>query len=79
MNITEARIKEIIREAVEEATFGNVDQFTPYTPEEREQNFKGIGRMGNPSYDAFKAWREEGLRRGIPSVQLSWSQYMKQK
>ena len=79
MKLSEDRIRQIIRETIEEATFGNVDQFTPYTPEEREQNFKGIGRMGNPSYDAFKAWREEGLKRGIPSIQLSWNNYIKQK
>jgi hypothetical protein len=68
MKLSENRIRQIIRETIEEATFGNVDQFTPYTPEEREQNFKGLGRMGNPSYEAFKAWREEGLKRGIPSI-----------
>ena len=79
MKLSENRIRQIIRETIEEATFGNVDQFTPYTPEEREQNFKGLGRMGNPSYDAFKAWREEGLKRGIPSIQLSWNNYIKQK
>jgi len=79
MKLSENRIRQIIRETIEEATFGNVDQFTPYTPEEREQNFKGLGRMGNPSYDAFKAWREEGLKRGIPSIQLSWNNYINQK
>ena len=79
MKLSENRIRQIIRETIEEATFGNVDQFTPYTPEEREQNFKGLSRMGNPSYDAFKAWSEEGLKRGIPPIQLSWNNYIKQK
>ena len=35
MKLSENRIRQIIRETIEEATFGNVDQFTPYTPEER--------------------------------------------
>ena len=89
--ISENRIKEIIRETIDDVIeFGdsnpsnpykNIDNgsVTPYTPEEREENFKGIGRMGNPSYSAFKAWREEGLKRGIPSVQLSWNKYISQK
>ena len=55
----------------------NVDNFTPYSEEERKRNFSGIGRMGNPTYNAFKAWREEGLRRGIPSVKLGWAAYQK--
>lgn len=79
MNITEARISEIIREVIDEATFGNVDHFTPYSQSERERNFHGIGRMGNPSYDAFKAWREDGLRRGFNEKELGWEQYMKMK
>jgi hypothetical protein len=32
--------------------------------------------MGNPTYEAFKAWREEGLKKGIPSIQLSWNNYI---
>lgn len=79
MKLSENRIRQIIRETIEEATFGSVDRFTPYTPEEREQNFKGLEKMGNPSYEAFNAWREEGLKRGIPSIQLSWNNYIKQK
>ena len=91
MRISEKRINEIIKESIDNVldfgdskpirTFngGNVDNFTPYSKEEREQNFKGIGRMGNPSYDAFKQWREEGLRRGIPSIQLSWNNYLKNR
>lgn len=73
--LTNRRIKEIIREEIDEATFGNVDHFTPYSKEEAEQNKKAIGRVGNPSYDAFKKWREEGLRQGKPSSQLSWNAY----
>lgn len=91
MKITESRINEIIKETINDVIeFGdskpsnpykniNNGTVTPYTPQEREQNFKGIGNMGNPSYNAFKAWREEGIRRGIPSRELSWSKYIEQK
>lgn len=79
MKLSNNRIKQIIREEIEEATYGSVDNFTPYTPEEAEQNRRGIGRMGNPSYDAFMKWRNEGLKNGIPSVQLSWNNYIKNR
>ena len=45
--IIEESINKVIRETV-------VDRFTPYTPEEAEQNKRGVGRMGNPSYDSMK-------------------------
>ena len=89
--ISEDRIKQIIKESIDDViefgdskptrnfVGGNVSNFTPYSKEEREQNFKGLGRMGNPSYEAFKAWREEGLKRGIPSIELSWEKYKNQK
>jgi len=91
MKITEDRIKQIIKETIDDViefgdskptrnfVGGNVDNFTPYSDEERRRNFSGIGRMGNPSYEAFKAWREEGLKRGIPSIELSWENYKNQK
>lgn len=89
MKISENRIKEIIKEVVDDVIefgestpsnpyrnfCGSNGELKPYTAAEREQNFKGIGRMGNPTYDRFKAWREEGLRRGIPSRELGWSNY----
>ena len=89
IKISNEKINQIIRESINNLfdfdesipsrTFGggNVDNFTPYSKEERERNFSGLGRMGNPTYDAFKAWREEGLRRGIPSVELGWAAYQK--
>ena len=95
LNITEERLGEIIRESISEMidfvdldapqkpsrsfVGGNVSSFTPYSKEEAEANRKAIGRVGNPSYDKFKAWREEGLRRGIPSRELSWNRYMQEK
>lgn len=87
MSNLDSRLKKIIRETIDDvlefgestpSNFvmkGGVDRFTPYTPQERERNFKGIGNVGNPSYEKFKAWREEGLRQGIPSVELSWERY----
>lgn len=53
------------------------DKLTPYTSQERKQNFQAIGRMGNPSYDRFIKWRNEGLKKGIPSAKLSWANYKK--
>ena len=88
MKISENRIKQIIKETIDDViefgdskpirgfNGGNVDSFTPYSDEERKRNFSGIGRMGNPTYEAFKAWREEGLKKGIPSIQLSWNNYI---
>jgi len=40
-------IKKVIRET-------EVKQFTPYTEKEAINNKRGIGRMGNPSYDNAK-------------------------
>ena len=91
MKLSENRIKQIIKETIDDViefgdskpirsfNGGNVDSFTPYSDEERKRNFSGIGRMGNPTYEAFKQWREEGLRRGIPSIQLSWNNYIKNR
>lgn len=88
MKISENRIKQIIKETIDDViefgdskpirsfNGGNVSNFTPYSDEERKRNFSGIGRMGNPTYEAFKAWREEGLKKGIPSIQLSWNNYI---
>ncbi len=89
INVNKERISQIIRESINNVlefgdskplrgfSGGNVDSFTPYSEEERKRNFSGLGRMGNPSYDKFKAWREEGLKRGIPSRDLGWSAYQK--
>jgi len=88
--MTQDRFNQIIRESIEDVlefgdskplggfNGGNVGSFTPYSKEERERNFSGIGRAGNPSYDKFKAWREDGLRRGIPSRELGWSAYQRE-
>ncbi len=75
--LTENRIKAIIRNCINEVVNGNVRNFTPYTPDERERNFSGIGKMGNPTYNEFKKWREDGLKNGIPSRELGWEAYLK--
>lgn len=74
------KIDKIIQEAIDRVVNikgGNVDNLTPYSERERRNNFRGIGRMGNPSYDAFKKWRDEGLAQGKPSIELSWANYQK--
>ena len=75
MKVSESRINKIVKDAINEIVFGNVEHFTPYSKEEGERNRKGIGRMGNPSYEEFMRWREEGLSKGIPSKELSWEKY----
>lgn len=78
MIITEKKLTEIIREAINEVLLGPDDRFTPYTAKEREQNFKGLGRMGNPSYNAFKKWREQELRKGRKPIELSWERFLQE-
>ena len=65
-----------------------VDTFTPYTPEQAKANREAMVGMGknnrpledrNKSYGDFIAWRREGLANGIPSIQLSWDNYLKLK
>jgi hypothetical protein len=79
-------INRIITEAINDILNEKaVDKFTPYTPEEAEQNKRGIGRMGNPSYDKAKKadtsvkpvkyksyddWKNNYKPNGI-----SWSEY----
>ena len=75
MRISEQRISQIIRETINEQMFGNVDHFTPYSKEEAEQNKKAIGHVGNPSYDKFKAWRDEQLANGVPSRECGFNAY----
>jgi len=67
---------------------GLVDKFTPYTPEEAEQNraaMLGKGQNDRPladrnrSYGDFIAWRKEQIENGVPSVEASWDNYIKQK
>lgn len=71
-------IRKALHEAINEVLLGQGESFTPYTPQEREQNFKGLTRMGNPSYDAFKAWRTKELKKGRKSIELSWDTYVKE-
>ena len=79
-------INRIITEAINDILNEKaVDKFTPYTPDEAEQNKRGIGRMGNPSYDkakkantsarpvtykSYNDWKENYKPYGV-----SWSEY----
>lgn len=57
-----------------------VDTFTPYTPEQAKINKMGIGRMGNPSYDAAKkadtSPRDYGIIRGYNDWKANFSDAM---
>lgn len=78
--ISNKQLHKIISEMINETIVkkgGNIDHFTPYSQKEKEANFKAIGRVGNPSYNAFKKWRDEGLAQGKPSIELSWANYQK--
>lgn len=80
--INEVKLYRIITQAINEAVVmkgGNVDHFTPYSEKEKEANFKAIGHVGNPVYDAFKRWRDERIARGIPARESSWAAYQKEK
>ena len=79
-------IDRIIKESIDKVIRENVvDKFTPYTPEEAEQNKRGLGRMGNPSYDnakkastsakpvtykSYQEWKTKYKPKGI-----SWKEY----
>ncbi len=82
-------IDKIITESINEfLKEGLVDNFTPYTPEQAKinkeamlgqgQNNRPLGER-NRSYGDFIAWRREQIANGVPSVEASWSNYIKQK
>jgi hypothetical protein len=82
-------IDKIITESINEfLKEGLVDNFTPYTPEQAKinkeamlgqgQNNRPLGER-NRSYGNFIAWRREQIANGVPSVEASWSNYIKQK
>lgn len=99
--MTEKRIKEIIRECINEITDNangdgikfNPNQFSsltqrikelypngtgvihPYTEKEREENFRGLFRGGNPAYAKYKKWAEEREKEGVPPRGRSWAAY----
>lgn len=75
ININEDRIRKIVREKIEEVMVKN---FTPYTEKEAEQNRKAIYHPSNPSWDAFKKWRDEKLANGVPSREASYNNYRKE-
>lgn len=76
-NINEM-LDRIITEAINEVLLGPNDSFTPYTKKEREQNFAGLTKMGNPGYDDFKRWRNAQIKKGRDKKELSWERYLKE-
>lgn len=73
--INESIIKKALYEALNEVMLDKNQSFTPYTKQDRERNFKGLTQMGNPSYEAFRKWREQELEKGRPSKELGWETY----
>lgn len=71
-------LNQIIRESINEVLLGKDDSFTPYTSKEREQNFSALTKMNNPSYDVFKKWRTQELKKGRKSSELSWNAFIKE-
>ena len=81
-------IDKIIAESINEFINGNVTRFTEYTPEEAAQNkaaMLGQGQNDRPladrnrSYGDFIAWRKKQMANGVPSIEASWDNYIKQK
>lgn len=72
-------IKKALYESINEVILGQGDSFTPYTKQDRERNFQGLRQMRNPSYDAFKEWKNNELKKGRKSSELSWNTYLKEK
>jgi len=70
------RIREIIREAINEI---QVDRFTPYSKEEAERNREALHTSSNPSYEEFMRWKNKRRAEGIPSIELSYANYLKEK
>lgn len=83
IRLTENDLHKIIENSVKkimnEIMLGQGESFTPYSPQEREQNFKGLTQMRNVGYDNFRKWRENELKKGRKPIELGWNTYMKEK
>lgn len=78
IQINEQIINRIINETINEAIFGNTTEFSPSSPEDREQNFKAITNPKNIALDNFHKWREEEIKKGRDGKKLSWDVYKKE-
>lgn len=77
-NIAKKVLKENIKKIIHEIILGNNTEFTPYTPQDRERNFKGITHGSNPSYENFMKWKKQEMEKGRNKNELSWDVYMKE-
>lgn len=91
MEINEKKLSQIIRETIDDIIeFGETKPmpsnmgggtkggFTPYTAKQAVINRAAIGNVGNPSWNAYEKWREEGLRMGRPSKELNFTNFKKE-
>lgn len=90
MKTLEQKINKAINESINAFLIreGIVDTFTPYTPEQAKKNREAMLVSGennrpigerNKSYGDFIAWRREQMANGVPSVEASYANYLKQK
>ena len=80
IRLTEGVLRRIIRESLSEIDFGNISKIdnghvTPYTPEEREQNFLGLKYGRNNAYEGYKKWYER-MKDVLPKEELNWDNYV---
>jgi hypothetical protein len=89
MKINEKRLSQIIREAIDDviefgetkptpSNMGGGSVGEPYDERQTAINRAAIGNVGNPSWNAFEKWREEGLRMGRPSKELNFANFKKE-
>lgn len=78
MIISEDIINKAVEKAINEVILGQNDSFTPYSKDEREQNFKGLRQMRNTAYDEFMKWKKQQMMKGRPKKELSWNTYLKE-
>lgn len=78
IQINEQIINRIINETINEAIFGNKTEFIPYTPEEKEQNFKALKNPKNKTYEDFMKWKQEEIKKGRNKNELSFATYIKE-
>lgn len=86
MNVINEIVRETINKYLKENLIKEIEvtKFTPYSNQEAEMNRMAALGQGennrslaerNPSYGAFKAWRDEQIANGVPSIEASFENY----
>lgn len=59
---------------------GNVEHFTPYTPEEAESNRRAAieGPFINPSWDQYVEWKEKQMAMGRDKKEITYANWEKE-